>query len=107
MKYIDWLFSIILRGNKKCLLIWDSASTRRAIDMKHFLSQRKIDQVMIPSGCTAYIQSLDIVINKPFKDYIREEINLFVAKEQQRNEKGNLIKHSCQQVCKWIKCAWD
>jgi hypothetical protein len=38
-------------------------------------AERRIDQIMIPAKMTAYLQALDIAINKPFKDYLHMEIN--------------------------------
>ncbi|KAI5152339.1 hypothetical protein ENBRE01_2753 [Enteropsectra breve] len=89
--------------NKRGLLVWDSASTHRATDMKRYTSLKRIGQVMIPSGTTAYLQSLDIVINKPFKDYLREEINEFIEFRQERNARGNLVKSKIEEVINWVK----
>ncbi|XP_056378950.1 uncharacterized protein LOC130274535 [Hyla sarda] len=65
-KWIDLMLPLVLRGGQRGLLVWDSASTHCAKDMENFLAER-IDQVMIPTGMIAYLQTLDIAINKPWK----------------------------------------
>ena len=46
--------------------------------MKTFLLRQRINQAIIPSGCTCHLQSLDLVINKPFNDAIRKEILKYI-----------------------------
>lgn len=47
--------------------------------------RRRVDQVMIPTGCTAHLKSLDLVIREPFIDLIRSEINRYTESEAIRN----------------------
>ena len=68
-KWVDLMLPLVMRGGQRSLLVWDAASTHLAKDMKTFLHKRKIDQIMIPAGMTAYLQTLDIAINKPFKEF--------------------------------------
>ena len=59
------------------VLVWDSASAHCAKDMKNFLAERRIDQIMNCAGVAAYLQTLDISVNKPIKeinDYIENII---------------------------------
>ncbi|KFM74335.1 Cysteine dioxygenase type 1, partial [Stegodyphus mimosarum] len=77
-KWVDFMLPPLLRGQNRGLLVWDSASTHRAKDMKNFLAERKIDQIMIPAGMPGYLQTLDIAINKPFKDHLQMEINEYI-----------------------------
>ena len=53
--------------------------------MKNFLKVRGVDQIMIQAGMTGYLQSLDFVINKTFKDHLRLEINEYIDKRMMRN----------------------
>ena len=106
-KYIERVSPFVARNGRRALLVWDAASTHRAADMKKYLAQRHIDQAMIPSGTTMYLQSLDIAINKPFKDYLREAVNEYTEHRLQRNPRGNAIKPSIEEVCGWISYAWN
>ena len=40
--------------------------------VKRKLEASKIDSVIVPGGCTKYIQAPDVVLNKPFKAKIQE-----------------------------------
>lgn len=101
------MLPLVLRGGQRGLLVWDSASTHRAKDMKNFLAERRIDQVMIPAGMTAYLQTLDIAINKPFKDHLRTEINEYTENRLERNQRGNFVKPKLLEVVTWVKNSWD
>ena len=46
------MLPLILRGNQRGLLEWDSASNHRK-KMKNFLVNRIVDQIKIPAGMTA------------------------------------------------------
>ena len=103
---MDFVLPTILRGSQRGLLVWDSASTHRAKDMKNFLAERRIDQVMIPAEMTSYLQTLDLVINKPFKDHLRKEVNNYIENRMERNQRGNLIKPNQQEIVNWVKNSW-
>lgn len=105
--WISKHFSRLLRGDKRGLVIWDSASTHRAKEMKTFLVQQRIDQIMIPAGTTSYLQSLDLVINKPFKDQLAKEINNYLEFRMERNAKGNQKKPSLNEISGWVNRSWE
>jgi DDE superfamily endonuclease len=89
---------LILTGSKRGLLIWDSASTHRAKEMKEFLQAKRIDQVMIPAEMTCYLQSLDLCINKPFKDQIKVQVNANIGHRMVKNKRNTNIKPSLSEV---------
>uniref|UniRef100_A0A803JQY6 HTH CENPB-type domain-containing protein n=1 Tax=Xenopus tropicalis TaxID=8364 RepID=A0A803JQY6_XENTR len=106
-KWVDLMLPLVMRGGQRGLLVSDAASTHRAKDMKSFLHERKIDQVMIPAGMTAYLQTLDIAINKPFKDNLRMEINDYIENRMERNQRGNFVKPKLQEIVTWVKNSWE
>ena len=64
----DWInanFSDI--SFTKRLLIWDSFKGHIAESTKQLLKRKRIDQAVIPGGCTGILQAPDVVWNKPFK----------------------------------------
>ena len=49
------------------LLAWDSFECHMMTSVKEALKRINIYQVIIPGGCTKYMQALDVCWNKPFK----------------------------------------
>ncbi|KAL7986472.1 hypothetical protein Chor_011638 [Crotalus horridus] len=105
--WVDLMLPLVLRGGQRGLLIWDSASTHRAKDMKKFLAERGIDQITIPAGMSAYLQTLDIAISKPFKDHLHREINDYMDKRMERDQGGNVVRPGLPEVVTWVKNSWD
>ena len=68
--------------------------TYRSKDMKAFLSERRIDQVMIPGEITGNLQSLDIAFNKPFKDHLCTDFNDFIEHPMERHQRVKYVKPS-------------
>jgi DDE superfamily endonuclease/Tc5 transposase DNA-binding domain len=106
-KWVEMTLPLLQRGRQRGLLVWDSASTHRAKDMKLHLARRRIDQVMIPAGMTPYLQSLDIAVNKPFKDYLAAEVNDYIANRMVRNVRNNFVKPGLSEIVSWVKNAWN
>ena len=51
----------------KRLLIWDAFRGHISDATKKVLKRKRIDQAVIPGGCTGLLQAPDVVWNKPFK----------------------------------------
>ena len=63
---------------------------------------------VIPDGCTKYLQSLDVCIDKPFKQYFRELYDEWFHKGEFKYTSGGKIKApSHLQQVKWIVQAWN
>lgn len=59
-------------GDKPTLLVWDHAAFHKTDEVKEKLKELNITSAMIPAGCTSLLQPLDVAINKPFKEWLRE-----------------------------------
>ena len=64
-QWINYNFGTISFGKR--LLFWDSFRAHLSDATKALLKQKRIDQALIPSGCTGILQAPDVVWNKPFK----------------------------------------
>ena len=62
---------------------------------------------MIPAGMMAYLQTLDIAINKPFQDNLLMEINDYIENRMERNQHGNFVNPKLQEVVTWVKNSWE
>jgi len=54
-----------------------------------------------------YLQSLDIAVNKQFKDHLQVDINEYMENRMVRNQRENLVKPGLNDVVKWVKNSWD
>ncbi|CAI9726946.1 transposable element with KRAB [Octopus vulgaris] len=53
-------------------------------------------------------QTLDLVINKPFKDYLRMEVIEYVEhRMEEGNQRGNFVKSNFQEIVNWVKNSWN
>lgn len=104
----DWIKSIIIPyarnkcNNKKILLIWDRAKTHLNEDTKKLLEENSIIQVFIPPGMTRILQPLDVSINKPFKDLLKD---MYI--QACINAKKHIEKVKREIIINWIVDAWN
>ena len=54
------------------LLVWDKFSCHISEATKAHLKRLKLESVIVPGGCTKYVQAPDVCWNAPFKSRIRE-----------------------------------
>lgn len=62
------------------LLAWDAFRCHITDSTKEELRLSKVDPVIIPGGCTKYIQAPDVSWNKPFKQNITGKYDEWMAK---------------------------
>ena len=60
---------------EQSLVVWDIFRRHITDNSKAKLSRTNMDIVVVPGGLTSLLQPLDISLNKPFKDNMREERN--------------------------------
>ena len=76
---------------QKRLLAWDTFEAHITEAVKKLLKEMKTDDALIPGGCTKYIQGPDVSWNKPFKGYIMEFYDEWLANGvHQYTEAGNM-----------------
>ena len=59
--------------NTQSLLVWDSSRAHLTDTVKQQLRENKTATAVIPGGLTSLVQPLDVSLNKPFKDRLREK----------------------------------
>ena len=102
-----WIKDIKTRG-ERTLLVWDSFRGHLTDGAKSYAKKRKIDQAVIPGGLTGILQPLDVVINKPFKDQLRQLWqDWMINGKHQFTASGKQKKPTKNQVLQWIKTAWE
>ena len=90
------------------LLAWDAFRCHITDSTKEELRLSKVDPVIIPGGCTKYIQAPDVSWNKPFKQNITEKYDEWMAKGiHEYTANGNLKGPSRKTLIEWILDSWQ
>jgi len=57
------------------LLVMDHASFHKTVEVRAALDEGSITPAIIPGGCTSLLQPLDVAINRPLKDLLRQRLS--------------------------------
>ena len=118
MKGYEWIHDILIphldaegRGEEEwALLILDPAVAHIHADTKELLKENRIALAMMPASTTYRFQMIDVVVGKPFKDYMSEEwakwmIN--VCESRGITEAGNFRAPTPTDCNQWVVTAWE
>ena len=87
---------------------WDSFSAHLTDTVKQQLRENKTATAVIPGGLTSLVQPLDVCLNKPFKDGLREKwMTWMMSGEKTFTPGGQLRAASLVTVCQWVKESWQ
>jgi DDE superfamily endonuclease len=80
---MQWIDSELLLGLKpagynEVLLALDAVAFHKTLAILQKLRDNHIITALVPLGCTGLLQPLDIAVNKPFKELLREQIELYM-----------------------------
>ena len=109
----DWLEEVwnkrpgaLLR--QRSMLVWDMFRAHITDNVKDKAKNLQTDLCVIPGGLTSMLQPLDVCLNKPFKDRLRQIWTEWMTSGSAKTTKGgNLQKPDITLVCQWVKDAWD
>ena len=71
VSWVDWL-AAQFNAEERQMLIMDSHRSHMTDAVKTACKQHNIDIVMIPGGCTKYLQPLDLTVNRSFKSKLKQ-----------------------------------
>ena len=91
------------------LLAWDSYECHMEQTVSKYLKAKKIESLLIPGGCTKYLQAPDVSWNKPFKAKVAEEYDEWLSTVgiNRVTDAGNLKSPERRAIVQWILKAWD
>jgi hypothetical protein len=71
-----WLQELLLPvlGSRPTLLVMDLLRSHKTGPVRKLLKSHDITLSMVPGGCTGLVQPLDVSVNRPFKDILKQEI---------------------------------
>uniref|UniRef100_A0A5S6Q4Z3 DDE-1 domain-containing protein n=1 Tax=Trichuris muris TaxID=70415 RepID=A0A5S6Q4Z3_TRIMR len=95
-------------ANERSLLVWDSFRGHTARSTRSCLRACKVEAAVIPGGLTSILQPLDVSLNKPFKNHIREEWITWMANGQHAFTTGGYMRApSFAELCHFVINAWN
>ena len=87
----------------KRLLIWDFSKAHISDSTKQVLKDFKIEAIIIPGGCTGYVQTPDVLWNKPFKSIITELYGEWLASGVHTYiAAGNIRPPTWRTIVEWV-----
>ena len=72
------------------------------------MGELKTQLAVIPGGLTSQLQPLDVSVNKPFKQNMREHWNKWMTDpHHDLTPTGRMKRPTIAQVGEWVKKSWD
>ena len=88
--------------------MWDSFRAHLSDNVKRVLKNSRTDVAVIPGGMTSLLQPLDVGVNKPFKDNLRQYWNKWMLDGNHTfTPAGRIRKPDLRQICQWILESWN
>ena len=85
----------------------DSFEAHKTEQVKRSFKSKNTDLAVIPGGLTSVLQPLDVCLNKPFKDRVRQKWMTWMAEGIQELTAGERQKKPSEELmCQWIVEAW-
>ena len=108
----DWLNTVWSKvgglGHRKSMLVWDSFRVHLSNPVRRTLQSLNTECAVIPGGMTGILQPLDVSINKPFKDRLRNKWqHCMISGEHTLTASGRMRKAELNVICNWIKQTWN
>ena len=94
-------------GRRRSLFVLDSFEAHKTEQVKHSFKSENTDLAVIPGGLTSVLQPLDVCLNKPFKDRVRQKWMAWMAEGIHELKAGGCQKKPSEELmCQWIGEAW-
>ena len=89
--------------NQPSVLVLDAFKGHLTDSVKNQLHKIKTELVVIPGGMTSVLQPMDISINKPFKDRLRQQyLTLIADPAREFIETGKMKSAAPSEVVRWV-----
>lgn len=92
---------------KPALLVFDQFRAHLTEETKKLVQEARTQLAVIPGGLTSQLQPLDVSINKPFKNLMREEWSKWMQEaDSHLTPTGKVRKPTINEVCHWVIHSW-
>jgi len=93
--------------NQLSMLVLDAFKEHVTDSIKDQLRKMKTELVFIPGGIISVLQPMDVSINKPFKDRLRQQYLTWIADlARELTEPGKIKCAAPSEVAWWVSAAW-
>jgi hypothetical protein len=109
---INWIEKILLpfkntrEENEVIVFILDAASFHTSKKVESLLKNFGIELIILPGGCTDFLQPLDVCVNKPLKDKVRASYIVWLENVLRKNDfltKGGYLRApDMETIIDWI-----
>ena len=89
------------------LLTWDSFEWHIMDSIKKLLKDNKMGSVIIPGGCTKYLQAPDVSWNKPFKALLTELYDAWLSDGIHQYTSADNLKAPRRKIAEWVLASWS
>ena len=106
----EWVNHVLgLFALDRRLLAWDSYECHMEDSVPQSLRSRKVVVVIVPGGCTKYIQAPDVLSNKPFKAACTEKYDNWIGEVGIHSETPavNLKSPPRRTIIQWVLQSWS
>ena len=110
---IKWINKVWVRClgrlmKRKLLLIWDMFKPHLCKNIKATIKRCNTDIAVISRGLTSVVQSLDVCLNKLFKDGLRQCWNEWmISGDHTFTDAGNMHAASLAIICERVMKSWE
>jgi hypothetical protein len=106
---LDWIKKVWKpfvqsKNYQTSILLLDDFSVHKMGTVSKALAELKTKVLYLPGGATSKIQVLDVGINKPFKDHLKEQASSLTRRNL---DEGTNVKVNRELVMDWVHQAWS
>ena len=88
------------------MLIVDEHTAHMTGEIRPAIAECNTVLEFVPGGYTAKLQCMDVGLNKPFKDRVRDQFDHWLASKLEAAQPEATIKPTREDVAIWINNAW-
>ncbi|KAG7174204.1 Pogo transposable element-like 7 [Homarus americanus] len=93
---------------ERSLLVWDMFRSHLTEPVKICLKKHNTDTAVIPGGLTSVVQPLDVSLNMPFKDRVRDRWNKrMIEGDKTYTKGGNMRAAPLELLCEFVIDSWN
>ena len=99
-----WIKDVLIPHTKRqqCLLVFDTFTAHLTDEVTQELQKANATVLLVPGGCTSKIQPVDVSLNKPIKQLVRNEFESYLTKAITESQSASIPSPTTTDVIRWI-----